>query len=355
MGTLQPYHVFNAIRHCWVEKPYRENVRYPGEITRIAIYSWVVNSKLPDHKFRMSAALTYLRDMVNNAEAESGDFSTAPVVFLQECRLPEAVQEVCDNRWVRDRFNIAGMNSTSTARTYCGILMLLDRRLSITSCFRRHLYEYYHDDNRSALFVELVLGSEGNKKRVCLCNTQLNPYAFEYRQPQASRIIRSLRSNDDEDIVLLAGDLKATRPRDGRLYLDRGFKDAFLEYGGVEDSDEGHTWGLQNSLRFGEVESVRNCRIYFRGPAKLLEFWRFGEDVQLPEGPPGSDMAQRRVTMMRSGYEKPWITDCFGVMATFEIISQRGSLPPNMAASGSREEYGEAVGGRPLIRRSWSW
>lgn len=353
MTTLQPYHVFNATRHCWAEEPYMENVRQPGAITKIAIYSWVMNSKLPEKRARVSAALDHLRDMIANAE--NGESMTAPVIFLQECSFPAALQEVCDNQWVRDRFNIAGMNSTSTARTYCGIVMLLDRCLTITSCFRRHLHESHPNDNRSALFVELVLGSDENKKRVCLCNTQLNPYSHMYRQPQASRIIRSLGSNDDEDIALLAGDLKATLPEDSRLYVDRGFKDAFLEHGGVEGSEEGHTWGKQNSVRFGPVASVRVSRIYFRGPAKLLEFSRFGEDVQLPEGPPGSEMSQRRVKLMRLGYEKPWITDCFGLMATFEIISRGGSLPPNAAASSSREGGREAVGGRPFLRRSWSW
>ena len=44
---------------------------------------------------------------------------------------------------------------------------------------------------------------------------------------------------------VLAGDLNAIEPFDRTLHLDNGLKDAYLELGGKEDSEDGYTWGQQ--------------------------------------------------------------------------------------------------------------
>lgn len=119
---------------------------------------------------------------------------------------------------------------------------------------------------------------------------------------------------------LVAGDFNAIQPFDRTLHVDdnNDLKDAFLELGGKEDTEEGYTWGQQAATKLRtQFGCSRMDKVYFCGRVKLLSFERFGQDVLVE----GQEEGKKIVEL---GFEKPWVTDHLGVTAELEVLRSLG-------------------------------
>ena len=173
--------------------------------------------------------------------------------------------------------------------------------------------------DRDALFMDVCLGLDGQKIR--LCNTHLESAAFDppFRPFQMQLVARYMH---DEHIhaSLAAGDFNAIQLFDRTLHKDGNInlKDAFLELGGKEDTEDSFTWGQQAATKLREQFGCsRMDKIYICGQAKLIKFERFGEDV-LTEG------EKECKQILELGFEKPWVTDHLGVMAEVQVVLHHG-------------------------------
>lgn len=277
-----------------------------SEVTSIAVYSWNIDFMLPFDEARMKPALAHLHDLINAKSSPT----TAPVVFLQECK-PDDLKTIAMTPWVRDHFYLTDIDHTNWATKHYGTTILIDSRLSVVSVFRVHYSKTRMD--RDALFVDVLLGSDDKKIR--LCNTHLESMAFEppFRPFQMQVVARYLHE-DSLHAGLVAGDFNAIQPFDRTLHVDHhnGLKDAFLELGGEEDTEEGFTWGQQAATKLrDQFGCSRMDKVYFCGRVKLTRFERFGQDVFV-------DGEEERRAIVELGFEKPWVTDHLGVMAELE-------------------------------------
>ncbi|KAL2839185.1 Endonuclease/exonuclease/phosphatase [Aspergillus pseudoustus] len=314
----QSYYTFDKTTSSWTPKvPSAAAAEDAGQnttrITSLALYTWNIDFMLPFAEARMRPALSHLDELTSSQPA-----STAVIIFLQECT-PSDLDTIASTSWIRERFNVTDLNHISWATAHYGTTTLVDRRLPISSAFRVHYSKTRLD--RDAFFVDVNI----NKKRVRLCNTHLESMALDppFRPPQM-KLIAGYLHESGLDGAITAGDFNAIQPFDRTLHVDGGnnLKDAFLELGGQEDSEESYTWGQQAATalreRFG---CSRMDKVYFRGGVRVLKFERFGEDV-LVEGD-----AEAK-TILGLGFEKAWVTDHLGVRAEFEVVEQaaRGQL-----------------------------
>ncbi|KAI0841777.1 Endonuclease/exonuclease/phosphatase [Hypoxylon sp. FL0890] len=300
----QPYYTYNSSKKSWDKaecKPLQQANSAPG-INRLALFSWNIDFMLPFAKERMNAALDHLDGVTSKLPS-----TTAAVIFLQEC-LVEDLATIGEKGWVRDKFNVTDVDNSNWQSGYYGTTTLVDRRLDVTSCFRVH-YEKTRME-RDALFVDVLLGN----KTIRLCNTHLESLALEPPfRPAQMQVVAKYLHEDGVDGALVAGDFNAIQPFDRTLHSDNNLKDAYLELGGKEDSDEGYTWGQQAATEFRRrFGCSRMDKVYFTGKLKLHRFERFGADIQVS----GKKEAEKLIAL---DFEKPWITDHLGVVAEVEV------------------------------------
>jgi tyrosyl-DNA phosphodiesterase 2 len=280
-------------------------------ITSIALYTWNIDFMLPFAVARMKPALAYLDRLTSSLSK-----TTAPVIHLQECT-PSDLATIAATSWVRERFHLTDLSHTNWATTHYGTTTLVDTRLPITATFRVHYSKTRMD--RDALFVDVSLGPDGIKTR--LCNTHLESMAFDppFRPAQMQLVARYMHEAH-VDAALVAGDFNAILPFDRTLHVDsnNNLKDAFLEQGGKEDTEEGFTWGQQAPTKLREQFGCsRMDKVYFCGHAQLIRFEKFGEGI-LTEG------EEECKQIVELGFEQPWVTDHLGVMAEVEIVPHLG-------------------------------
>lgn len=322
----QPYNVYDETASTWISKKPSEHTAPPKDITSITLYSWNIDFMLPFGEARMKAALDHLGGLVKELSTTS---STVPVIFLQECT-PEDLATISSIPWVRERFVLTDLDATYWATNHYGTTILLDARLLVASLFRVHYSQTRMD--RDAFVVDLALVLDGRKQVVRLCNSHLESLALEPpMRPAQLRLISQYLHDKSVDAALAAGDFNAIQPFDRTLHSDNNLKDGFLEHGGKEDSEEGYTWGQQAATKLREQFGCsRMDKVYFRGGLNLLEFTRFGQDVELPEGvDENSDESRQRNEIVALGFDKPWVTDHLGIMAKFELVlkdEDRGQL-----------------------------
>ncbi|KAI1866524.1 hypothetical protein JX265_007825 [Neoarthrinium moseri] len=309
----QPYFTFDGIKQEWVprdvEAPRQEySEQGRAGITRLALLSWNIDFMLPYPEDRMCLGLSTLQDLISKLPK-----STAFVIYLQECVISD-LSTIEKQLWVRERFNITDLEGNNWTSGHYGTTTLIDRRLPITSLFRVH-YEKTRME-RDAFFVDVSMGPT-QPETVRLCNTHLESLAFEppFRPPQVQLFAKFMHESQLHGAVA-AGDFNAIQDFDRSLHEENGLKDAYLELGGKEDSDEGYTWGQQAATQLRDKFGCsRMDKVYYCGRLKLLGFERFGADVQLQH-------KGQRERILSLGFEKPWITDHLGVMAEFEVVEQ---------------------------------
>lgn len=304
----QSYHTFDLATSSWVSKtPSSGNTQTTdkGEINNIMLYSWNIDFMLPFADARMKPALAHLGNLISSSTME-----TAPVIFLQECT-PSDVVTIANTAWVRERFHLTDLDATNWATNHYGTVTLVDSRLPITAAFRIHYSKTRMD--RDAFFVDVSLKG----KMVRFCNTHLESMAFNppFRPPQMQLVTKHLR-DDKIHAALAAGDFNAIQPFDRTLHTDNGLKDAFLELGGKEDTEEGYTWGQQAAIKLRErFGCSRMDKVYYHGGVQLVKFERFGADVL-------TDGEEESSQIVALGFEKAWVTDHLGIKAEIKIVEE---------------------------------
>lgn len=309
----QAFHVFDETSQTWI--PHKAGGTAHSSSTgidRLALYAWNIDFMLPYAESRMTIALRTLEDLLNSS-ASQGSSTTATVIFLQECTAPD-LATIAATPWVRERFLLTDMTTDAWASGYYGTTTLVDKRLPLAALFRVHYAKTRME--RDGLFVDVVMGSDDDKKQIRLCNTHLESLDQmpPFRPPQVALVARYLKA-DGVDAGIAAGDFNAIQDFDRALHSDNGLKDAYLERGGQEDSEDGYTWGQQaaTSLR-DRYGCSRMDKVFYRGAAlELRGFERFGADVQLED-------PEEREDVVDLGFDKPWITDHLGVKAEFELV-----------------------------------
>ncbi|KAI0410048.1 hypothetical protein F4802DRAFT_12092 [Xylaria palmicola] len=265
---------------------------------------------LPFAESRMEAALAHLEKLLSQLSSPN----TAVVINLQEC-IPSDFVTISRQQWVRDRFYMTDLDVASWASDAYGVTTLVDRRLKVVSCFRVHYSKTAQE--RDALFVDVVIPAAGSavQQHLRLGNSHLESLAPNPPlRPSQVQIISRYMQADDVSGAVTMGDFNAIQPFDKSLHSDNGLKDAYLELGGREDSDEGHTWGQQALRELRErFGGSRMDKAYFCGGGlKLLSFERFGADVEVHE-----DKKKQKDQLLALGFEKAWVTDHLGVKAVF--------------------------------------
>ncbi|KAL5339982.1 Endonuclease/exonuclease/phosphatase [Aspergillus crustosus] len=305
----QSYYTFNNESSTWLPRSPSENTTHGIEITTLALYTWNIDFMLPFPDARMKPALAHLESLTSSLPV-----TTAPVIFLQECT-PSDLTTIANTPWIQSRFHITDIDHESWATEHYGTTILLDARIPITSAFRVHYSKTRMD--RDAFFVDITLGSTPNSERkIRLCNTHLESMALDppFRIPQMQLIAKYMH-DPALTAVITAGDFNAIQPFDRTLHTDNNnnLKDAFLELGGEEDSEESYTWGQQAATvlreRFG---CSRMDKVYFRGGVSVVKYARFGQGVVVE----GDD---ERRGIVELGFEEAWVTDHLGVMVEVEV------------------------------------
>lgn len=352
----QPYWGFDGGRGHWVAHKASSSLSSSSSsspppsptpssvpITHLAVLSWNIDFMVPFARARMAAALATVRARLATLPA-----ATAAIVFLQECVGSDLVQ-IAAADWVRAGYWLTDTDARHWGSGLYGTTTLVDRRLRVDGrCARVHYGATRMQ--RDALVVDVALPpppppAAGSIRRVRTVNTHLESLALEppYRPAQMARVAALLRGdNDDADDGgptkttltggFAAGDFNAIQPFDRTLHADHGLRDAFLERGGAEDTAPAYTWGPQAAMaqrdRFG---CSRMDKVYYGdgegGGLRLTGFGRFGEGVELPaDAAPedGKDGETMRRELVALGFERPWITDHYGVWAEFEVRGHEG-------------------------------
>ena len=282
----QPYYIWNEERKEWQAELSNSDFMLP----------------FPD--IRMDAALAHLHKLTGELLSTS---NTAVVIHLQEC-VPSDLANIGQKQWIRDNFFLTDINASAWGNGAYGTTTLVDRRLRLSSCFRVHYAKTRME--RDALFVD--------GKILRLCNTHLESLALEPPfRPAQMQIIASHMHMENVAGATVMGDFNAIQPFDKLLHSDNGLKDAYLELGGQEDSNEGYTWGQQALPALRERFGLsRMDKLYYRGSnLKLLDFQRFGAGVEIAE-----EQKDEREQLLSLGFEKAWITDHLGIKAVFHVM-----------------------------------
>lgn len=281
------------------------------KLTSLVLISWNIDFMAPEPQARMASALNYLEKMVSTIPS-----SSAVVIFFQEMTqelssLDRAndLNQIAAASWVRTRFNTTDLNTSGWDSRY-GQITLVDRRLDIHAVSRLHLVSEFQ---RDALFVDVRLNPAipGSERLLRLCNVHLDSLAGELRPVQWKGIARHLQDGGAGIIAsILAGDCNANRPRDTLEPQNNGFKDAFLELGGVENDEQGATWGFQ-SIGWERWGRKRLDKQVFWGDIEVSALEKIGVGVEV------EDVLARR-NLEKEG-KLTFVTDHYGLMGVYEV------------------------------------
>jgi tyrosyl-DNA phosphodiesterase 2 len=314
----QPFYTFLSNRwqpsHCSLSDT-TSNPSHHESLQSLHLITWNIDFMAPYPQARMSAALSHLHNLISSIPPTS-----APIIFLQEMqessRLPPSPQDANDLTqlkaapWIQERFHLSDLDTGSWASSY-GTVTLVDRRLHLKQVAR---LPFVSEFGRDALFVDVGLAG-GDEKALRLCNAHLDSMAGAMRPLQWKALAQLLHPQDDpmlnESVVasIVAGDCNANQPRDGAEPMENGFRDAYLECGGVEGEAEGQTWGFQ-SLRWERWGRKRLDKICFWGDVQVSALERVGVDVKVEE---------RVVKELEELGELPFATDHYGLMGVFAV------------------------------------
>jgi tyrosyl-DNA phosphodiesterase 2 len=311
----QNYYSWDAEEEAWqpTSTTNSSGQKQAASILTLALYSWNIDFMLPFAESRMDAALAHLEKLLAQLPSST---PTAVVINLQEC-IPSDLVTISRQQWVRDRFYMTDLDASTWGNGAYGTTTLIDRALDVLSCFRVHYSKT--EMERDALFVDVAMPTTGSKQdqKLRLGNSHLESLVAEPPlRPAQVQIMSSHMRASDVSNAIAAGDFNAIQPFDKSLHSDNGLKDAYLELGGQEDGDEGHTWG-QQALR-GMRERFGGSRMdkaYFRGGGlQLVSFERFGADVEVDE-----KKGKQRDRLLSLGFEKAWVTDHLGIKVVFDF------------------------------------
>ena len=221
---------------------------------------------------------------------------------------------------MREGFYVTDLDDRSWTRAKFGppygTTILIDKALAVEGSPYRVLVPSRFA--RDALFVDLRIDSNSDEV-LRLCNVHLeslvaNPPVRPLQVARAAVHMKALNVG----AALLAGDLNAIEPFDRILHTDNGLKDAFLELGGKEDSEEGFTWGQQapKALRdhFG---CSRMDKAFYCGNMKVVSINRIGEGIEVE--------AAAKEGIRKAGGET-FASDHLGLSVVFELSRLQGKI-----------------------------
>jgi len=312
--VFQDYYQYNGTQ--WVSARDDDQTTQDGStkrLDRIRLITWNIDVLSPGGEPRMKAALEHVQQLVSKS-------AEPVVVFFQEMSESD-LKQISDAPWVRDRFDITDLDGRFWTKPgfgpVYGTTTLVDKALVVDARPFRVLVpsRFFRD----ALFVDLRLPGD-SEKALRLCNVHLesllaNPPVRPLQVAKAAAFMKAEKAR----AALLAGDLNAIEPFDRTLHSDNGLKDAYLELGGKEDSDDGFTWGQQapRALR-DQFGCSRMDKAFYWGNIKALSLERIGEGIEV------SDEAERDAIRKAGG--EIFASDHLGLSIVFEVSQARGNL-----------------------------
>ncbi|OQO03727.1 hypothetical protein B0A48_10392 [Cryoendolithus antarcticus] len=303
----QPFHLYDSSASQWfAHTSTARQLPTSAEITHLELFSWNIDFMLPFGDSRMGAALAHLQSLISKLPE-----STAPVIFLQECT-PSDLRLLASTPWIQQSFAVTDLENSMWANGHYGTTTLISRKCPVQQVFRVHFSAT--NQERDGLFADLLLNDQQIFR---LCNAHLESLALKPPlRPKQMELIAAHLHSPSIPFALVAGDFNAIEPFDRSLHTDTKLTDAFLSLGGVEDTEEGYTWGQQAATHLREQFGCsRMDKIFFRGDgARCVGFESFGQGVELQDPTEGE-----RITGL--GFDKAWITDHLGVRARFEVIA----------------------------------
>lgn len=261
----------------------------------------------------MSAALIHLSSLVSSVPAEQ-----PVVIFLQEMGLSDLAQ-IQAAPWIRERFYITDISSDNWGSDFYGTTTLVDRRLNIVNVFR---VPFESNFQRDGFFVDVALS--GSPKVLRLCNVHLESLvANPPIRPKQMALASKYLHEDNAYASILAGDCNSIQSFDRTIHSDNGLKDAYLELGGKEDSEEGYTWGYQvPEEQFKKFGPSRMDRVMYCGNTKVKTLERIGVGVKVED-------EQTRKEMVAAGLVE-FVTDHYGLMAEMDIEGAKLTVSARM-------------------------
>ncbi|RMD39943.1 hypothetical protein DV735_g5179, partial [Chaetothyriales sp. CBS 134920] len=263
-------------------------------LKRFRVLAWNIDFMLPYPNERMQVALDHVIIFFNE-------------MLVSDLRLIQA------QPWIQQGYNITDIDSRFWESGHYGTCTLVPKSLPIAAVFRVH----YAATNmeRDALFVDVDVG---NGRLLTFANSHLESLvATPPLRPEQVRT--AARNNSGGQVVIggvMGGDFNAIQPFDRSLHADNGLKDAFLELGGSEDTDEGYTWGQMAPIKQREMFGCsRMDKFFFAGDIEVVDFHRFGNGVEVKH------QGIRKALVEEEGMDGGWVTDHLGIMATFKLPS----------------------------------
>jgi len=278
----QPFYTFE--NETW-QKTINPQPTYPT-LPTIKLVSWNIDFQASNPQARMTRALEYLHQLISALPT-----STPSIILLQEMTSSDLTL-IQHTDWIQQNFHITDPTAENWLSHY-GTTALIDRRLHIASIFR---VRYTSDMDRDALFVDI---EDCAPTTLRFCNTHLESLVAQppLRPAQVKLAARYLK-DPAVDGGVMAGDFNAMQDFDRTLHSVNGLKDAYLESGGEEGSEEGWTWGMHSpNGKGGPFGCKRMDKILYCGRAKVENLEKIGAGVRA-DGPEGGQFATDHLGLM---------------------------------------------------------
>lgn len=169
-----------------------------------------------------------------------------------------------------------------------GTVTLVDRRLVVTAVYRVPFESQMH---RDGLFVDLSMPQHGGtssdaSKNIRLCNVHLESLAFEPPlRPGQMKVVGEHLHEHGASAGLMAGDTNAIQDFDKTLAAENNLQDVYLSLdaadgGGVEDAEEGNTWGYQSKRDVRDKYPPRRMdKMFWCGDLRPVKLEKIGVGV----------------------------------------------------------------------------
>ncbi|KAL8747268.1 MAG: hypothetical protein Q9184_007625 [Pyrenodesmia sp. 2 TL-2023] len=254
-----------------------ENTAASSSFSTFRLITWNIDFQAPGGAVRMATALQYLKQLVSEAPPE------LPIAIMLQEMTRIDLQLIQNAAWVRERFNVTDKTTMQ----------------------------------RDGLFVDLLVRSGDNERNqkvvIRLCNTHLESLRSDppLRPAQLAVVIKQLHDPSVRG-GLVAGDFNAIQDFDRTLHGENGLKDAYLELGGQEDSEEGYTWGQQVPTWLRErYGCTRMDKVLYCGDLRVDGLQRIGVGVKVEE----SERAK-----LRNAGAMEYVIDHYGLMADVTVV-----------------------------------
>jgi tyrosyl-DNA phosphodiesterase 2 len=344
----QPYFTYSSKGNMWVSSEdnntpqsslHSKDEPLSSSQPILTVLTWNIDFMRPLANERMTAALSYLETYLSSSVPSSN----AVLILLQEM-VQSGLHLIQSAPWIRSRFHLTDTSTQNWESGHYGTCTLIDKRLHVKDVFRIHYSATRMA--RDALFVDIAFPSSPTEQPALTSTTMPDPKTLaQQHRPSERKLIRIVNTHleslraipplrpfqlstaarfmrpDTKPGVhasVLAGDLNAIEPFDRTLHSDNGLRDAYLELGGEEDSEDGYTWGQMA----GKAERERHgcCRmdkVYFTGRGlELRKVERAGSGVEVEK------KDDREMLKTVAGLEGGWVTDHLGVRVDFEVTDE---------------------------------